>query len=124
MTTRIVGLCAVVLALCVCGAPAARAEVDVRTLLDLYEKSAGDAALRDQVELTVSMMETGMGWANAELTQIRKDAAIYCPPRQMAFTGTQLIDILRRAADKKPILAKQPFGLALLVSLKEVFPCR
>jgi hypothetical protein len=97
------------------------AEMDAKTLIEIHQKAPASA--REEIEIRVGLVEAGLALANAELTQIQKTTAIYCSPRQMALTGSQLIDIVRRAVSDKPFLGDQPYGVVLLVSLKQLFPC-
>jgi hypothetical protein len=75
------------------------------------------------IEYELVKIESGLGWANSELSQKRKTSPLYCPPGNLALTGAQLVDILRRARDDDPSAGKQYAGLALLRALERVFPC-
>ena len=51
-------------------------------------------------------------------------AALYCPPDRSAMTGSQVIDILRRALKEEPRLGDRPIGFAVLAALQRAFPCK
>jgi hypothetical protein len=62
---------------------------------------------RKTIELRLTTIEDGLGWANAELRH-RNTSPLFCPPDRLALTGTQLIDILRRAIKDDPQIGKYP----------------
>jgi hypothetical protein len=99
----------------------ARAEMTAREMLSNYE--LGNPQTRELIEYGFRMNENGVGWLNSYIVTVRKEKPAYCPPEKLAFTGTQLIDILRRASDEEHLLWDQPWGLALLTALQRTFPC-
>jgi hypothetical protein len=100
-----------------------RAEVwDVKAMLELYQMLP--IADRAKIEYDLFKIESGLGWANAELTMVRKTSPLYCAPTKISLTGSQLADILRRASEDDPAgIGKMPVGLGLLRSLERAFPC-
>jgi hypothetical protein len=100
---------------------AARAEVDVGKLLDIYDHSGNSADKSDIVNM-VRSIQIGMMWANAFL-EMRNEKPLYCSPRKMALTGEQIIDMLRREVIDKPSQANNPTGLVMMQTFQEVFPC-
>ena len=109
------------------GSKPSRAEpIKAGQWLEMYDHQL-DPEARKWAELTISDIEDGFGWANAELRSRRNTPPLYCSPPKLALTGPQLIDILRRAiADESPLpnrLSNQLLGFALLISLQRVFPC-
>ena len=118
---------AVACAVGLCGAtPASHAEASVTEFLALYDKA--NLADKHLLEQLASAMETGISWADVEIARENAPATLYCPPHQLALTGSQVIDIVRRQRTETPKLgtvafAEMPFGLAILVSLQHVFPC-
>lgn len=81
-----------------------------------------DEGARKEFELTVSHMEDAFGWANAALG-FRKTPPLFCQPPKLAITGSQLINILRRAIVEEQPLSNPLSNQPLLVSLQRVFPC-
>jgi len=95
----------------------ARAEVwDVNTMLELYQILPTEDRLKIEYE-------DGLGWANSELTIVRKASPFYCTPNKIALTGSQFVDIVQQAREDDPSIGKQFVGLGLLRSLERVFPC-
>lgn len=70
----------------------------------------------------VQGVTTGMSWMNSELEFNGKER-IFCAPEKLAITTDQYIDILRQYLKTDKTVAKMPLGLAVLISLKETFPC-
>jgi hypothetical protein len=95
----------------------AYAHVQAETLLKNYDAATPDGK-QYFGELLVHF-EDGVSWANV----MRKDARLYCLPRQLVLTGEQLIDILRRELRERPGSGNYPYRLVLIVALQRVFPC-
>jgi hypothetical protein len=72
----------------------AQAEQSANELLRKY--SAADASERQGIEEILRATENGMGWfsAAAKIT-------LYCEPKKLALTGSQIIDILRAKSLKR-----------------------
>lgn len=81
-----------------------------------------DPKIRQIIERKVADIEDGLSWANVYLVS-RQQPQIYCLPGQLALTGPQLVDIVRRQVAKQPEDAKYPIGLVLREALQSVFPC-
>ena len=101
---------------------AARAETDANTLLRSYD--AASPTDKQNIAFAVSQLEYGLAWANGYLKATRKEAPLYCAPPNMALTGEQILDILRRDVKKTPSNGIIPYGLAILDALHAVFPCQ
>jgi hypothetical protein len=69
-----------------------------------------------------AVLVDGLGWANASLRAEGKQSPLYCEPKELALTTSQVIDILRRQV-RRPPLASDPLGAVILASLQKVFPC-
>jgi hypothetical protein len=69
-------------------------------------------------------IEDGLAWANMALARDRKEQPLYCVPTNLALTGGQLINIVRRDVEETPSDGEYPVGLILLQALKKVFPCQ
>lgn len=94
----------------------AHAEESASDLLRKYDVAGNEQRYR--IELILSSTENGMSWFGAEA---RVD--LYCLPKNLALTGNQIIDIMRRQISEVPSIGAQPYGFAVLQSLKRVFPC-
>jgi hypothetical protein len=115
---RMVSIAAV--ALLVAAAPA-KAEMTVSEFLLKYDQS--NASDREFMRFTVSQLESGMSWANAELAAENR-AMLYCSPPQLALAGEQALNILRREVSLRPkSMNSLSFGFGLLIALKRTFPC-
>jgi hypothetical protein len=89
-------------------------------LLACYDKGMEGLPM----ELIVSVTEGALGFANAELKVIRHEAPFYCPPSKLALTPAQTVNILRRWVEEDESHAGLPYGLRILRSLQETFPCK
>lgn len=98
----------------------AYAENNVRWLLQNYDQGTRDE--RQFLEHVVASVENGISWTNVFLKQ-RRGAPVYCPPEKISLTGTQIVDILRRAARENKKLNETPYGLGVLLALQDTFPC-
>ncbi|MCK1562450.1 hypothetical protein IVB08_00295 [Bradyrhizobium sp. 173] len=95
----------------------AKAEMSTAEWLLQYRK--GNAESRQLVEEITRATVNGMGWYAA-----RSKVHLYCEPAKMAFTGSQLLDVLRRSShESAKIVAGYPWSMALLLSLEATFPC-
>lgn len=81
-----------------------------------------DPKIRQRIELKFRDVADGLNWANAYL-ESQQQPRIYCLPGELALTGPQLVDIVRRQVAKQPEDAEFPIGLVLRVALQSVFPC-
>jgi hypothetical protein len=115
------------LALIICGfsllTSAARAEMDVTTLLNKYD-SATSVIDKQIIAGIVDKTHYGISWANAFLEDARKEAPLYCQPKRLVLTTEQILDILRREVKEQPVLGEEPYGLAMIIALRKVFPCQ
>lgn len=100
----------------------ARAEVSASQILKMYD--AGNSSERGLIEANLGGLENGFGWANTYLQSQRKQTPLYCLPDKLALKSEQIIDILRRGVREDAKLGNAPFGLAMLIVLQRVFPCR
>ncbi|HWP24758.1 MAG TPA: hypothetical protein VNL39_00245 [Xanthobacteraceae bacterium] len=99
-----------------------RAEVSASQILKMYD--TGNASERGLIEANLGGLENGFGWANTYLQSQRQQTPLYCLPDKLALKSEQIIDILRRGVREDAKLGNAPFGLAILVALQRVFPCR
>ena len=89
----------------------------------LKEYDTAKAPARAVLEVLIKGMVDGLGWANASLRAEGKQSPLYCEPKELALTTSQVIDILRRQVRQSPPLASDPLGAVILASLQKVFPC-
>jgi len=107
-----------ILFLCLASYPAACVETDTAKFLKNFDAAADKVRGLEYL----SGFESGIGWANAALTQ-RHDRPLYCVPATLSLTPDQILQILRDELEKVPKLATSPVGMTLLYGLKETFPC-
>ena len=103
-----------------------KAEMTANQLLHEYDEGTHDE--QQLLEFSLQETENGLSWVNTYLVVVRKEQPLYCPPGKMAFTGSQILDILRRAKDDqlhpgRTTVGKTPFGLAMIFALQSTFPC-
>jgi hypothetical protein len=95
----------------------AHAEMSAKDLISDYR--AGN-------QLTAAFIhgiDDGIGWEESYQEQ-NGGMRIYCQPGKLALTIEQDVDITSRYIAANPKAAEYPFGLALLLALKDTFPCQ
>lgn len=100
----------------------AKAEVTANELLKILDTS--DDAAKLVYLANIKGLLNGLVWANTELTEARKQRALYCPTQNMSLNEDQAIEILRKAVRGGPQFGEAPYGLSLLKALQANFPCR
>ena len=81
--------------------------------------------LREQVTIMISSAGEAYGWANTELLD-RKQSPLYCPPKKLAVTKEQYVEILSKLVDGHPKVKTEEFRswpVLLLKALQDTFPC-
>lgn len=102
--------------LLIANAGEACAEWTGKELLDNYAKATPEQ--RAGMDQVIAAEENGMSWyASASKFHI------YCKPENLGLTGNQIMDILKREVDAEPLIGKQPYGLAILLALRQTFVC-
>lgn len=94
----------------------AHAEMSAKDLLAEYK--AGNA-------LSTAFMHgiaDGIGWEEGYQEE-NGGVRAYCQPGKLALTPEQEADITSRYIAANPKAGEYPFGLALLLALKDTFPC-
>jgi hypothetical protein len=104
-----------------CVTNAANASMDAATFLKTYDSAT--PADQKILKAIAASTEDGMGWANTALIEQRHELALYCVPQQVALSGDQLIDMLRRYVDQHQSFSKFPFGMVMYYALRDGFPC-
>lgn len=94
--------------------------MDAGPFLQEYDK--GNLKTQETMRDILSMLETGISWANADLASSHRQL-IYCQPSKLAITGEQALDLMRREVNENSWLANFPIGLVLVAALKKTFPC-
>jgi hypothetical protein len=57
--------------------------------------------------------------------QARGVARIYCPPGLIfSLEPERLLDMLRREVEARPDVRREPWQLATIAALRNVFPCK
>ena len=67
-------------------------------------------------------MQDGVSWANA-LLRSNNDHQIYCQPKRLALTGSEIVLMVRKLVEDDPEKGKAPLALAVLIALIRTFPC-
>jgi hypothetical protein len=70
---------------------------------------------------------SGMGQAFVfanEYLSVAGQRRIYCPPGKLGITQDQYLGILEQYLKTRPDMNSQPAPLALLLALREAFPCQ
>lgn len=97
----------------------ANAEMRTSRFLALYDSS--DLKSKAELESSIELVEAGLAWASL-YSEKQGGVSLYCTPKKVALTGSQLISILRKGKEDRSG-TDVPFGLELLLALKAVFPC-
>jgi hypothetical protein len=108
------------LVFCFLAVSPAQAEIDAETLL--LNHARGTAEAKDILAGMLGATENGLSWANTAISN-EGQPRLYCVPAKLALTNAQDVDILRRYTLDHPDKKTLPYGLALLLALKEAFPC-
>jgi hypothetical protein len=90
----------------------------------LKDYDAANPDRRAILELIVSSIENGIGWSNSYAMVAQKRAPIYCLPGNLALTGGQITDMLRRRVEDHPKVGDDELGLAILMTVEATFPCK
>jgi hypothetical protein len=107
-----------VLALLVATSAACRADT-AKQFVTLYNSEDGQGVAIAKV----AAMETGLHEAN-EYLKAHNEKAMYCQPAQLALTGSQVGDMVRRAVEEKDsTVGDLLLPAALLLVLQKTFPC-
>ena len=64
----------------------------------------------------------GLEAANSYLAS-QKTAEIFCPPKGKAFSGEQIMEMLRLGVASDRDLGKRPLGFAILRVFQRTYPC-
>jgi hypothetical protein len=108
-----------------CGARAADtplASTDSNEFLRLHDADVAGVG-RDETEIEILGMVSGLLEANAYLVAIRKEAPIYCQPPNLSLTSPQLVDMLRRGIAQDQRLGKLDIGFSMVAIMRKTFPC-
>jgi len=100
-----------------------KAEVgSIRWTLEVYDKELVPED-RKHIEGYIGGIQLGLLWANAALKH-RGQPLLYCQPDHLTITGSQMVDMMRRAMKDKPKLGDFPVGMMVLETLQRTFPCK
>jgi hypothetical protein len=92
----------------------------VTDFLKLHDEPLG----QNMAETEIMGLQSGFIEANSYLTEIRKEAPMFCQPQSLSLTADQLIDMLRRGVDEQPELDQKDLASALLAVMQHTFPCQ
>jgi hypothetical protein len=94
---------------------------NVRSILEIYDKILVPED-RQHLESLIGGITIGLLWANAMLHS-RRQPLLYCQPKKLVPTDTQVIDMMRRAMRDNPKWGDFPLGMMVLATLQRTFPC-
>lgn len=100
------------------GSPA-RAEMSAQTFLQNYDQAPHQQ--KWIYERILGSAENGMSWVSAAVVD---KTDVYCPPKNLALADQQDLLIMRQYIEKHQDKRNLPYGLVLLLALKETFPCK
>ena len=120
LCAKIAGVATWLLGSLLLGPTTAMAEYDVKSALQAYDSA--DLDNRKVWELIFGNTYNGMRWANAALVN-RKQQQLFCEPNNVALTGPQVTEMLRRQLNADPKFGDIPFGFGILIVLQIKFPC-
>jgi hypothetical protein len=90
-----------------------------KQFLQLYNSEDGQGLAIAKI----SSMEAGVHQAN-EYLKAHGQTPLYCQPPQLVLTGSQIGDMIRRAAEEKDSKVEDmTVSAALLFVLQKTFPC-
>ena len=76
------------------------------------------------MEVFALTIERAMNSVHADITTANKGGRLaYCLPFGYTMPPSQLVQIVRDQVAKTPALGKDPYSHAILVSLRNAFPC-
>ena len=89
----------------------------------LLQHEMGDEFAKQQVLAMVNHFEDGLSWA--EIMHEKADhPRFYCPPKNLAMTADQAMDILKRHVRDQPRYGTVAWQMALIMGLQATFPCK
>jgi hypothetical protein len=90
-----------------------------KQFLQLYNSEDG----QDLAVVKIASMEAGVHQAN-EYLKAHNQTQIYCQPPQLVLTGSQIADMIYRAAhEKNSKVEDMTVSASLLFVLQKTFPC-
>jgi hypothetical protein len=104
------------------GPTSAMAEEDANTALRAYDSA--NPTDRKTAEIVFANTQNGIWWGNSVLLY-RKQPPLFCPPDNVApLPGPQVIEMLRQKVNENPKLGAMPYGLAIMVTIQNTYPCK
>jgi hypothetical protein len=99
----------------------ANAEASADRFLQIYDQAnPKDKLIFGKV---LGSAQNGMAWSNEALQQ-EHGFRLFCAPEHMAFVDQQVVAIMREFVKNHPERQGAPYGMVLLLALKEAFPCK
>ena len=99
----------------------AAAEFSAVEFLKAYDSSTGD--MKEMYLQYLNGVQNGISWANSLVERKFPQARTYCPPRKLKPTATGTVTILRQFVAEFPKNKAAPVGAAILLALKNKYPC-
>jgi hypothetical protein len=120
MLVRIAMLAAMIVA-----ATSVQATAQVTTTANdvLLQHEMGDEFAKQRALAMVNDFQDGLSWA--EIMHEKADhPRFYCPPKNLAMTADQAMDILKRHVRDQPRYGPVAWQMALIMGLQATFPCK
>ena len=89
----------------------------------LLQHEMGDEFAKQQALAMVNNFQDGLSWA--EIMHEKADhPRFYCPPKNLAMSPDQAMDILKRHVRDQPRYGTVAWQMALIMGLQATFPCK
>ena len=95
------------------------AEEDMNTALQVYDLA--NSTDRKTEEIVFLNAQAGIWWANSVLLHRSSGRSLAHPTMRRRF---QVLEMVRRQVGGNPVFGEMPYGLAILITLQETFPCK
>jgi hypothetical protein len=95
---------------------------DLNGLLQDYQTTS-DPLRKVLLENMVENIERGVSVANRALIA-NSQAPLYCLPEKLHLTGPQILDMMRRMVQSTAPLGVLEPGLAVMIAVRDTFPCK
>jgi hypothetical protein len=89
----------------------------------LLQHEMGDEFAKQQALAMVNNFQDGLSWAEI-VHEKAGHPRFYCPPKSLAITPDQAMDILKRHVRDRPQYGTVAWQMALIMGLQATFPCR
>jgi hypothetical protein len=89
----------------------------------LLQHEMGDEFAKQRALVMVNNFEDGLSWAEI-MHEKAGHPRFYCPPKNLAMTADQAMDILKQHVRDQPRYGTVAWQMALIMGLQATFPCK